>query len=106
MITSFSTLLHDIRTTRQLSRTELAQLIGFDRKTVWNWEQGRNHPSISTQEKIAICLSLPKDYFYRFSAEAEIQQLRLRMARLEGEVKALRETLLDDTKKAPPESDA
>lgn len=57
-----STRLKQLRTEKNLTQTDLANILGIAKTTVAAYEQGKNEPSISTLIKIADYFNVSMDY--------------------------------------------
>lgn len=50
------------RTVKQLSQSQIAQLLDIDRTTYAKWEQGINNPTLARLEKLAEILEVTPNY--------------------------------------------
>lgn len=72
----FAENLKEIRTKRNLSQEELAEMLGVSRQAVSKWEQGNGYPEVETllllSRKLNISLDLLMDTEVNQSAESEV----------------------------------
>lgn len=57
----FSEQLYKLRTSKNMTQQELAELLNVSKQTVGGWERGRTEPSISTLKKIANIFNVSVD---------------------------------------------
>lgn len=52
------------RTNACLSQAELAESMGVDKTTIWNWENEKSEPSASQLRKISEISGIPMDFIF------------------------------------------
>ena len=61
----FSGIIHDRRTQKNLSQTDLAHLLYCDASSVANWETGRSRPPLELIPRLCDILEIPLDSFFQ-----------------------------------------
>lgn len=46
------------------SQAEMAEMLGVDKTTIWNWENGKSEPTLSQLRKISDLSGIPMDFIF------------------------------------------
>jgi len=64
MFTPFTVSLAAARANADMSQQELADALGVDKGTVYNWEKGKGVPSALNLRKLSELSKIPMDYIF------------------------------------------
>lgn len=47
-----------------MSQSEMAETMGVNKSTIWNWENGKSEPSVNQLRKISEISGIPMDFIF------------------------------------------